>query len=176
MCTFLDKVLIDAVAQKQIELIHQDGFTSNLLEDRIIFYSSGTISKICYNKAELYAFAKERKILRRKRNAGNAEHGASGTSSEARIAELEMSLKRLRERGRLAVAQRDEWERRALAAEEKLAIGSRDVEKARKYELLKRFLAKELHPDRSNVSGTEKLVRTEMFKVVWGKIEEIDKI
>ena len=95
---------------------------------------------------------------------------------ELRIAELEGMLSDLRERGRLAVALRDQWERRALAAESKLT-NSNDAQDGldKKYEQLRRFLAKEFHPDHTISAGIEKLVRTEIFKMVWAKVEELDR-
>ncbi len=70
--------------------------------------------------------------------------------------------------------QRDKWEKRALAAEAQISILGADSS-SRKYQQLKNALAKEFHPDHLSPSDIEKAIRTETFKLIWTKIEEIDR-
>ena len=131
---------------------------------------------VCFNKMQIHAFVKENISKQRKPppEADEPPPLKADASPEARIAELEKTVSRLRERGRLAVAQRDQWEKRALAAEKQLANGG-PGDLSRKYQQLKNALAKEFHPDHSAASGIEKIIRTETFKLIWAKIEEIDR-
>ena len=87
------------------------------------------------------------------------------------------SVGRLVALSRKAIEQRDAWKSRALAAERELASlraqASRSDGEGR-YGKLKRIIAQELHPD-NQVGATAKLVRAEIFKVVWSKVQDIDK-
>jgi hypothetical protein len=79
--------------------------------------------------------------------------------------------------------QRESWKARALMAEAQLlaAIAKtgndargqnvRDV----RYAALKRFLAKQFHPDYAPGDGIEKIVRNEFFKEIWNEIERLDQ-
>ena len=130
---------------------------------------------ICFNK-KIHAFAKEN--IPDESNPPKADKTTIpdvDASPEARIADLEKIISRLRERGRMAVAQRDQWEKRALAAEQQLADGGA-TNASRKYQQLKNALAKEFHPDHSSASGIEKIIRTETFKLIWTRVEEIDRL
>jgi hypothetical protein len=77
--------------------------------------------------------------------------------------------------------QRDKWKRRALAAEAKLVEaenignngGSPSVSDLR-YAALKRFLAKQFHPDHAPGHGIEKIVRSEIFKEIWSEIDRLN--
>ena len=44
----------------------------------------------------------------------------------------------------------------------------------RRYGALRRFLAKQFHPDHAPGSGFEKTIRSEMFKEIWSEIDRID--
>ena len=43
-----------------------------------------------------------------------------------------------------------------------------------RYGSLKRFLAKQFHPDFAPGEGIEKIVRSEIFKEIWNEIERLD--
>ena len=166
----------DTAVQDRLKIIENSGFLLTYRTDRLVIRtSSGTILSVCFNKMQIYAFVKAN--IFGQRHAPETDESPSSkadASPEARIVELEKTISRLRERGRLAVAQRDQWEQRALAAEQQLATGGVG-NSSRKYRLLKNALAKEFHPDHSSASGIEKVIRTETFKLIWAKIEEIDK-
>jgi hypothetical protein len=79
--------------------------------------------------------------------------------------------------------QRENWKRRALMAETELVearanisnnAGSRDVGDLR-YAALKRYLAKQLHPDHAPGHGIEKIVRNEIFKEIWSEIDRLNQ-
>jgi hypothetical protein len=78
--------------------------------------------------------------------------------------------------------QRERWKRRALAAEAKLVEsaenignngGGQSVSDLR-YAALKRFLAKQFHPDHAPGHGIEKIVRSEIFKEIWSEIDRLN--
>jgi hypothetical protein len=87
--------------------------------------------------------------------------------------------------------QRESWKVRALMAEAQLleAIAKPSHEAIAKpsqngrrqnvgdvrYASLKRFLAKQFHPDYAPGQGIEKIVRNEIFKEIWNEIERLDQ-
>ncbi len=95
------------------------------------------------------------------------------------LQQLRQEVGRLRDLGKKAVAQRDEWERRGLAAEaraQQLANGLTAAKAERadtKFDQLRRLLAHEFHPDHAPTEGIEKIVRSEIFKGLWPKVEDI---
>ena len=79
--------------------------------------------------------------------------------------------------------QRESWKVRAMMAEARLLEataqtsnngGSQNVSDLR-YASLKRYLAKQFHPDYAPGKGIEKLVRNEIFKQIWSEIERLDR-
>jgi hypothetical protein len=44
-----------------------------------------------------------------------------------------------------------------------------------RYAALKRYLAKQFHPDYAPGQGIEKIVRNEIFKEIWNEIERLDQ-
>jgi hypothetical protein len=79
--------------------------------------------------------------------------------------------------------QRESWKARALMAEAQLLEATakagndargRNVSDVR-YASLKRFLAKQFHPDYAPGDGIEKIVRNEFFKEIWNEIERLDQ-
>ena len=79
--------------------------------------------------------------------------------------------------------QRESWKVRALMAEaESLEAtaktsnngGCQNVSDLR-YASLKRYLAKQFHPDYAPGQGIEKLVRNEIFKEIWNEIDRLDQ-
>lgn len=44
-----------------------------------------------------------------------------------------------------------------------------------RYASLKRYLAKQFHPDFAPGEGLEKIVRNETFKEIWNEIERLDQ-
>jgi hypothetical protein len=94
---------------------------------------------------------------------------------------MEDAFRRLRRVCEMAIARGEMWENLAAAAEARVAelnakLNMRqDAGPNRKFEQLKRVLAREFHPDHSGAQGIEKLIRAEMFKTVWPKVEEIER-
>ena len=87
------------------------------------------------------------------------------------------------ERLRRSEQQRESWKVRALMAEaESLEAtaktsnngGCQNVSDLR-YASLKRYLAKQFHPDYAPGRGIEKIVRNELFKEIWSEIEHLDQ-
>lgn len=63
-----------------------------------------------------------------------------------------------------------DWQRRAEAAEARLAAG---VE-GEKFDRLKRRLAREFHPDQAAASDIDRAVRDVVFRRVWQIVQEIE--
>jgi hypothetical protein len=79
---------------------------------------------------------------------------------------------------------REGWKRRALVAEMKLLEaaanisgnnGGQNVSDLR-YAALKRYLAKQFHPDHAPGHGIEKVVRSEIFKEIWSEVERLNNV
>jgi hypothetical protein len=79
--------------------------------------------------------------------------------------------------------QRESWKVRALTAEAQLFEaaaktsnnGGRQNITELRYAALKRYLAKQFHPDYAPGQGIEKIVRNEIFKEIWNEIERLDQ-
>ena len=110
--------------------------------------------------------------------SANADPAAAASSIDE-FQPLRQEVSRLRGLGKKAVAQRDDWERRALAAEaraDQLTISlaaSQSGRTDKRFDQLRRLLAHEFHPDHAQTEGIEKIVRAEIFKGLWPRIEEI---
>ena len=63
-----------------------------------------------------------------------------------------------------------EWQRRAEAAEARLAEGARDG----RFDRLKRRLALEFHPDQAAASEIDRVVRAVVFRQVWQIVQEVE--
>src|SRR5262249_11447382 len=93
---------------------------------------------------------------------------------QSRISQLERTVVELRNKGKLAVADRDHWEARArqLEAENYQLKSIRgDV----KFRALKVAITRISHPDNYSSSGRiEALARAELFKELWAEVEKIE--
>ena len=89
---------------------------------------------------------------------------------------LEAEVRRLREVAAEAEQQRDLWRMTAHSAQERLAVfetpGATEPGTDKRFDQLKRLLARELHPDLA-ADADEKRVREVIFKRVWAKIEQL---
>jgi hypothetical protein len=87
--------------------------------------------------------------------------------------EPELDLAKLKALCQALVIERDAWKVRAQARE--TAAASEPAGNDEKYRALKKFIAREFHPDNVRADGIERLVRTEVFKTIWAQIEEIER-
>jgi hypothetical protein len=77
--------------------------------------------------------------------------------------------------------QRRSWKNRALVAEATLLETETSNNDERqnvsdlRYSALKRYLAKQFHPDFAPGSGIEKVIRIEIFKEIWSEVERLDR-
>jgi hypothetical protein len=92
-------------------------------------------------------------------------------------------LERLRALSTTIEEQRQSWKVRALMAEAQLLEataktsnndGWQKVTDVR-YASLKRYLAKQFHPDYAPGQGIEKIVRNEIFKEIWNEVDRLDQ-
>jgi len=95
---------------------------------------------------------------------------------------LKAKIGRLRAAGKTVIEQRNVWQQRALEAEANVKALKATLGELRgtggddkKFDELRRFLAREFHPDHSKSEGIEKILRAEMFKNIWPKVEDIAK-
>ena len=87
------------------------------------------------------------------------------------------------ERLRRSEQQRESWKIRALMAEAQLREATTKISNNGachnvtdvRYASLKRYLAKQFHPDYAPGRGIEKIVRNEIFKEIWNEIERLDQ-
>jgi hypothetical protein len=92
-------------------------------------------------------------------------------------------IERLRVQSTAIQQQRESWKVRALMAEAQLleatvkTINNGDCQNVSdlRYASLKRYLAKQFHPDYAPGQGIEKIVRNEIFKEIWSEIERLDQ-
>ena len=99
---------------------------------------------------------------------------------EARCAALEVELARVGALAAETAKQRDLYQLSAVAAEDRLrvmqaALDGPQEERGpdKKFNQLRRFLARELHPDLSGEDAAERALREGIFKRVWAKIEQL---
>ena len=78
--------------------------------------------------------------------------------------------------------QRQSWKHRALVAEataleNETRHNNDEVQNVRdlRYAALKRYLAKQFHPDFAPGAGIEKVIRNEIFKEIWSEVERLDR-
>jgi len=97
--------------------------------------------------------------------------------------EMTRENKRLRELLRTVHQQRESWKIRALTIEAEFleatlkssTNGGRQNVSDLRYATLKRFLAKQFHPDYAPGQGIEKIVRSEIFKEIWNEVDRLDQ-
>ncbi len=99
---------------------------------------------------------------------------------EARCAALEVELARVNTMAAEIGKQRDLYQLSAMAAEDRLRVLQAALEGPpeergadKKFIALRRFLARELHPDLSGEDAAERVFREAIFKRVWAKIEQL---
>jgi hypothetical protein len=99
---------------------------------------------------------------------------------EAQCATLDAETKRLSSLLAEAEKQRDLYQLSATAAEERLRDVASEYETVpmtrggdKRFDQLRRFLARELHPDLARPDTPERAVREILFKRVWAKIEQL---
>ena len=181
---FEQELADDGRILSSLSWLRQSGFTTRVVDDRMVIYGAdGTVHAYCYSADEVVAFARRQSPVR---GAGPmAALGAEMPAHVTRIRDLEETIRYLRERWHGTVAERDEWERRARAAETEAetlrataapaapGVASKDGEA--KYATLRRFLARELHPDSTPATDDVRLAKSELFKLVWAEIAKLDK-
>ena len=100
--------------------------------------------------------------------------------AEERCLALEAELKRASRLLAEAEKQRDLYQLSASAAEERVRDLQAEYETTpmakgndKRFDQLRRFLARELHPDLARADTPERAVREALFKRVWAKIEQL---
>jgi hypothetical protein len=105
--------------------------------------------------------------------------GAEKRQLEQHCAALQAEIVRLTAVAAEAIKQRDLWQMTASSAEERLRVlqaesdGPGGAGRDRRFDQLRRFLARELHPDLAGEDGADRAVREALFKRVWAKIEQL---
>jgi hypothetical protein len=98
---------------------------------------------------------------------------------EERCAGLQADALRLTAAAEDAIRQRDVWQLSAASAEQRLRALEADLDRPaptavdQRFEQLRRFLARELHPDLAGGDAAQRALREALFKRVWAKIEQL---
>jgi len=210
---FEQELADDGRILSSLSWLRQSGFTTRVSDERmVIFGAGGVICAYCYSADEVVAFARRQSPVRGASMAGMqpaTDQGPAGHSGQGgnpgrraedvapmqttRVHDLEETIRYLRTRWHTTVAERDEWERRARAAEQEAdtlrlaayaataaaatapANAAPPKELDPKYLALRRFLARELHPDATAASDQIRRVKSELFKLVWAEVAKLDK-
>ncbi len=179
----------DESVQSAITWIHQSGYTTRFFYDRMMIYApNGSVGGECFSRGDIIGFA-------RRQSPANRPAPAAVDASATQLRDLEEANRYLRDRWRMAIAERDEWERRANTAEREVAdlrataavMGNGGFGHAsfghagfgaggqQKYQQLRRFIAREFHPDQVPDGAADRDQRAELFKILWAEISRIDK-
>jgi len=113
-------------------------------------------------------------------NRGGGRAEADYLVEAERWRALEAEVMRLRARAEEAEKQCALWQMSAAAAEDRAVALQTALENGgggrgpdRRFDALRRFLARELHPDLAGSDLAARALREELFKRVWAKIEEL---
>jgi hypothetical protein len=87
--------------------------------------------------------------------------------------EPELDVAKLKALCQALAIERDAWKVKAQAREATSPAEPSDT--GEKYRALKKFIAREFHPDNVRADGIERLVRAEVFKTIWAEIEAIER-
>jgi hypothetical protein len=164
--------------------LRQSGYSTRVVDERMVIYAAnGTVAGYCYSADEVVAFARRQSPVRGAGYAAGPALAPEMPVQATRMRDLEETIRYLRERWHVTIAERDEWERRARAAEREAetlrAVPNPSATAAKdgdpKYAALRRFLARELHPDAAPASDTVRAAKSELFKLVWAEIAKLDK-
>lgn len=179
---FEQELADDGRVLSSLSWLRQSGFTTRVVDERMVVYGNdGTVHAYCYSADEVVAFARRQSPVR---GAGFGKAPVADMPAHAaRLRDLEETIRYLRERWHATVAERDEWEKRARAAEQaaetlraaEAAPAGPAKEGDPKYAALRRFLARELHPDAAPAADDVRSVKSELFKLVWAEITRLDK-
>lgn len=85
------------------------------------------------------------------------------------------NIQKLRDACRLLIAEREAWKRRALAAEARMLTEEAEEMDQRRFDALRRVLARELHPDYAPADQGDLSLREALFKSIWPKVEQIER-
>jgi hypothetical protein len=109
-----------------------------------------------------------------------ADLGKRNAELESRHAELQAELARAAVALDEAAKQRDLYQMSVSVAEERIAklqlelvASAEERGPDRRFNQLRRFLARELHPDLAGEDAAERVLREMIFKRVWAKIEQL---
>ena len=180
---FEQELADDGRILSSLSWLRQSGFTTRVVDERMVIYGAdGTVHTYCYSADEVVAFARRQSPVRGA-GFGRAPGTAEMPAHAARIRDLEETIRYLRERWHATVAERDEWEKRARNAETEVETHRTEAapppgggkEGDVKYAALRRFLARELHPDAVPATDEVRLVKSDLFKLVWAEIAKLDK-
>lgn len=94
---------------------------------------------------------------------------------DSRLFDLESENKILSARCDELILDRDGWQARALAAETIIEKMKSPRSEDRRYSSIKKFFAKELHPDSGSANYIDRSTREAVFKRLWPEIEKIDQ-
>jgi hypothetical protein len=132
--------------------------------------------RLAAERRQMQIFAQEKAELEERRTALEERCAIL----EERCGALEAEQKRLSRQLQETEKQRDLYQLSAAAAEDRVREMQAEYESGpsirgadKRFEQLRRFLARELHPDLARADTPERAVREALFKRVWAKIEQL---
>lgn len=163
---FAESVSRDPEIKEALINIEAWGLAVRLNKSSISVYArNGLLLIELHNKPQILFFAQEMGYIVRPDSAGAIPDEPAGST----IARLEHELATERAlRLRLA-------EERAALEERLKARRPAPADADARYTKLKKMLAREFHPDQCRGTAFERKYRADFFKVLWAKVEEIDK-
>ena len=165
MNTFVNQASRDPEILEALRNIEAWGLSPRFNKTSIaIFAQNGLLLIELRNKPQILFFAKEMGIISKPDPSDPVPIEPTCTT----IARLESELASERALRLKISADRDTLERRLKERRSTTASDER-------YAKLNKFLAKELHPDYCLGTELERKFRSDFFKIMWSKIEEIDK-
>lgn len=169
------------------EIISEAGYAITIADDMIAVVNEETGDSQRFRaRRDLLAFAAslasgepppaQKRGAKIRNGPGFSERSARPPVHEAKPrpdSDEDLDIARLKQLCQALTIERDAWKARAQIHEASAASDPSDG--GEKYRALKKFIAREFHPDHVRADGIERLVRTEVFKTIWAHIEEIER-
>ncbi|MDP2802069.1 MAG: hypothetical protein Q8O26_09315 [Phreatobacter sp.] len=169
------------------EIISAAGYAITIADDMIAIVNEETGDSQRFRaRKDLLAFAAslasgepppaQKRGAKIRNGPGFSAHAARPPAREAGSrpdGDEDMDIARLKALCQALTIERDAWKARAQIREE--SVVSEPSDGGEKYRALKKFIAREFHPDHVRADGIERLVRTEVFKTIWAHIEDIER-
>jgi len=173
MTPFATQACHDPEIKQALKNIEAWGLSPRFTKSSLSIYAQNGLLLIeLHTKPQILFFAQEMGDISRPDSPG----AAPDEPACATIARLESNLATERALRLKLTDERDALKNRLATLEQHLKSRSQPPSPAdARYTKLKNFLAKEFHPDYTRASEQDRRFRSDLFKILWAKVEEIDK-